>query len=194
LKKIYGKGIFMDLTNLFLLMGQAGGTAASGSSGGAMGGIMSFVPFILIIAIFYFLIIRPQNRKQKKTQAMLSALRKGDEVVTIGGVHGKIEKVRENTVVLKVDDNVSMEFTRGAISSVTRPKDEDEEEDDKKGKDEKALPDKSGAAGGLKGLFGKKKEKAEEPAEEEADSEEKTEEKTEEKAEEPAAASEEKHE
>jgi preprotein translocase subunit YajC len=80
---------------------------------------ISFAPFILIIAIFYFLIIRPQNRKQKETQRMLSALKKGDRVVTIGGVHGTIASVKDASVVLRVDDNVKIEFSRSAVASVT---------------------------------------------------------------------------
>ncbi|MDR3356801.1 MAG: preprotein translocase subunit YajC [Spirochaetaceae bacterium] len=80
--------------------------------------IISFAPFIVIIAIFYFLIIRPQNKKQKETQRMLSDLKKGDKVITVGGVHGTIASVRDGSVVLKVDDNVKIEFTRSAVASV----------------------------------------------------------------------------
>jgi preprotein translocase subunit YajC len=87
-----------------------------GSSGGSA--ILQFVPFIAIIAIFYFLIIRPQNKKQKETQRMLGALKKGDRVITIGGIHGVIQTVREHSVILKVDDNVKLEFNRSAISNV----------------------------------------------------------------------------
>jgi preprotein translocase subunit YajC len=93
-----------------------GGTTASG---GAAGMFMSFVPFILIIAIFYFLIIRPQNKKQKETEKMLAALKKGDKVVTIGGVHGYITNVKDNSVIVKVDDTSKIEFSRSAIASVT---------------------------------------------------------------------------
>jgi preprotein translocase subunit YajC len=90
--------------------GGAGGTTASL--------ISTFIPFGLVILIFYFLIIRPQNKKQKETQKMLSALKKGDRVVTVGGVHGTIQSVKENTVILKVDESTKMEFSRSAISSV----------------------------------------------------------------------------
>ena len=90
--------------------------------------LMTFLPLILIIGIFYFLIIRPQSKKQKETQKMISALKKGDRVVTIGGIHGIIQSVRENTVILKVDESVKLEFNRGAISSVTSQAKEDKEE------------------------------------------------------------------
>jgi len=80
--------------------------------------ITSFLPFIAVILIFYFLIIRPQSKKRKETEKMLGALKKGDKIVTIGGIYGTIQAVRETTVVVRVDDNVKLEFTRSAISSV----------------------------------------------------------------------------
>ncbi|GMO51187.1 MAG: hypothetical protein Ta2G_08970 [Termitinemataceae bacterium] len=107
----------MFFYNLPLLLGAPQGQGGQPPTG--MESLMSFAPFILIIVIFYFLIIRPQNRKQKETQKMLSALKKGDKVVTIGGVHGVISSVKESTVILKVDDNTKLEFSRSAISTVT---------------------------------------------------------------------------
>jgi preprotein translocase subunit YajC len=93
--------------------------APQGSGTGGPGGLLgTFLPFILIIVIFYFLIIRPQNKKQKDTQKMLSALKKGDKIVTIGGIHGVISTVREGSVVVKVDDNTKVEFSRSAIATV----------------------------------------------------------------------------
>ena len=80
--------------------------------------LMSVVPFILIIAIFYFFIIRPQNKKQKETEKMINALKKGDKVVTIGGIHGVVFAVKEATVVVKVDDGAKIEFTKSAIAKV----------------------------------------------------------------------------
>jgi len=76
------------------------------------------LPFGLIILVFYFLIIRPQNKKQKETQRMLSALKKNDKVVTIGGIRGTVTNVKDQTVVVRVDDNVKMEFSKSAISNV----------------------------------------------------------------------------
>jgi preprotein translocase subunit YajC len=92
--------------------------AAEGVPGGG-NFITTLIPFALIIVIFYFFIIRPQNKKQKETKRMLEALKKGDKVVTIGGIHGTIDKVKESTVVIRVDDNAKLEFSRSAISSVT---------------------------------------------------------------------------
>ena len=111
---------------LSLLM--ASPQAAEGAQGGAGGGFMTFLPFVAIIAIFYFLIIRPQNKKQKETQKMLAALKKGDKVVTIGGIHGTIQSVKEQSVVVKVDENTKIEFNRSAISSIVSAAREDKEE------------------------------------------------------------------
>ncbi|MDR1904173.1 MAG: preprotein translocase subunit YajC [Treponema sp.] len=102
---------------LSMLMGVPPAGAADAPSGPAAM-LQMFFPFILIIGIFYFLIIRPQNKKQKETQRMLAALKRGDKIITIGGIHGTIASVKENTVIIKVDDTTKMEFSRSAISSV----------------------------------------------------------------------------
>lgn len=75
-------------------------------------------PFALIFVIFYFFIIRPQNKKQKETQKMISAVKKGDKIVTIGGIHGVVSSTKEQSVIVKVDDGAKIEFSRSAISSV----------------------------------------------------------------------------
>ena len=122
----------MNLFYLPLLMGAPqGGEAAPGST------LMSFLPLIAIVGIFYFLILRPQNKKQKETQKMLSALKKGDRVVTIGGVHGVIQSVKETTGIVKVDENTKLEFNRGAISSVSSQGKEEKEEKKYDSPDEK---------------------------------------------------------
>jgi len=123
---------------LSLLMAAPQGAGGEAPTGAAA--FMNFVPFIAIIAIFYFLIIRPQNKKQKETQKMLQALKKGDRVVTIGGIHGTIQSVKESSVILRVDDTTKIEVNRSAVSQVTTQA--KEEEDEKKSSDEKkALPD-----------------------------------------------------
>jgi preprotein translocase subunit YajC len=115
----------------FLLMAAPGGTGgAEGAQGGSA--LYTFLPFIAIIAIFYFLIIRPQSKKQKETQKMLAALKKGDRIVTIGGIHGTIHKVMEQSVIVKVDENTRLEFNRSAISAIVaaaRERDDDDDED-----------------------------------------------------------------
>jgi preprotein translocase subunit YajC len=97
-----------------LLLGAPGG----GSPGTPQSTLMSFAPIVAIVAIFYFLIIRPQNKKQKETKRMLDELKKGDRVVSIGGIHGVIQSVRESSVIVKVDEGTKIEFSRSAIASV----------------------------------------------------------------------------
>ena len=111
----------MDLFVQYLLLG--GQQTTDGTGGG--GSWISFLMFPAIIAIFYFLMIRPQNKKQKETQKMLAALKKGDRVVTIGGIHGIIQSVKEQSVIVKIDDNVKVEFSRNAISTIETAAKED---------------------------------------------------------------------
>jgi preprotein translocase subunit YajC len=132
----------MNYVALPLLLGGAQGGADGAPSGGIEQSIMSFLPFVLIIAIFYFLIIRPQNKKQKDTQRMLESLKKGDKVVTIGGVYGIIQDVKEKTVIVKVDDNTKLEFLRSAVSGVVdaaKQKDEKSEEKPEKTEEKKEI-------------------------------------------------------
>ena len=98
----------------FFLMGAPGG----GGQGSSTQSMLSLLPIILIFGVFWFFMIRPQNKQRKETQRMLSELRKGDKVVTIGGVHGVVQSVRENSVIIKVDENCKIEFTRSAIASM----------------------------------------------------------------------------
>jgi preprotein translocase subunit YajC len=79
---------------------------------------MPIITFGLVFVIFYFFIIRPQNKKQKDTEKMISAVKKGDKVVTIGGVHGEVTSTKEKTVIVKVDENCKIEFSRSAIATV----------------------------------------------------------------------------
>lgn len=85
------------------------------------GGLLQLIiPFVLMFVIFYFLLIRPQQKKTKARNAMLRALSKGDKVVTIGGLHGTIVEITDDIVVLRVNDVTKLTFDRGSIShSVT---------------------------------------------------------------------------
>ncbi len=94
---------------------------------------MMIVMFGAIFVIMYFFIIRPQNKKQKETEKMVAALKKGDRVITIGGVHGVISSTKEQSVIVKVDDNCKIEFSRSAIASVVA---EDKAKADEKAKEE----------------------------------------------------------
>jgi preprotein translocase subunit YajC len=76
------------------------------------------LPLILMFAIFYFLLIRPQQKRAKTRNAMLQALKKGDKVITIGGLHGTIDQITEDQVVLKVGETTKLTFERSAINAV----------------------------------------------------------------------------
>jgi preprotein translocase subunit YajC len=89
---------------------------ATGNASGSM--VMTLVTFGAVFVIFYFLIIRPQNKKQKETQKMIAAVKKGDRVVTAGGVHAIVYSVKDKTIILKVDENTKMEFSKSAIAMV----------------------------------------------------------------------------
>lgn len=82
------------------------------------GGIMSFLPLILIFVVFYFLLIRPQQKRAKEHKSMLDSLNKGDEVVTAGGVLGKIKNVGENFVEVEVATNVLVKVQKPQISQL----------------------------------------------------------------------------
>jgi len=83
---------------------------------GSGGGLMSFLPLILIVLVFYLFFIRPQMRKSKEQKKFREGLQKGMKVVTIGGIHGKILEVNEGTVVLDVGNQVKMVFEKSAIA------------------------------------------------------------------------------
>lgn len=102
---------------------------------------MTILMFALIFVIFYFFIIRPQNKKQKETEKMINALKKGDKIITIGGIHGEVSAVREaeKTIVIKVEDGSKIEFSRNAIASVVV--DEPEKNSKKVAKADKKIKD-----------------------------------------------------
>lgn len=89
---------------------------AQGAAGaGTAGGIASFVPLILIFVVFYFLLIRPQQKKAKQHQAYLNDLKKGEKVITGGGIHGRITGLTDSTVTLEIAENVRIKVTRSSI-------------------------------------------------------------------------------
>ena len=94
---------------------QAANGAAEGATAGR--GIMSFLPFILIIVVLWFLMIMPQRKRQKETQKMLNELQPKDKVVTIGGIIGTVVKVKGDSVVLKLGKETEMEVRKNAIAS-----------------------------------------------------------------------------
>jgi len=91
---------------------------AQAAGGGAAGGLISFVPIILIFAIMYFLMIRPQQKKVKEHRTMVDALRRGDQVVTSGGMIGKVTKVADAELEVELAPNVKVRVVRNTIAQV----------------------------------------------------------------------------
>ena len=107
--------------------------------GSPQGGTFTMIlTFGLVFVIFYLFIIRPQNKKQKDTEKMISAIKKGDKIVTIGGIHGEVSSTKEQTVIVKVDENCKLEFSRSAIATVVVDKAEKVAKNDKSSKKDKA--------------------------------------------------------
>ncbi|HBR15488.1 MAG TPA: preprotein translocase subunit YajC [Candidatus Omnitrophica bacterium] len=86
------------------------------------GGFPIIYAYILIFFIFYFLVLRPQRSKQKEQKEMIKNLKKNDEVITTSGIHGTVALVKDKTVVLRVDDNVKIEFDKESILSIQKAK------------------------------------------------------------------------
>jgi preprotein translocase subunit YajC len=91
--------------------------AAPGASG--PGPLMTIFPFIVILIIMYFMVFRPQQKKQKEHQEMLNKLKRNDEVMTSGGIYGKVTEIKDQVVTLEVAPNVRIRVSRPQISAVT---------------------------------------------------------------------------
>ncbi len=101
-------------------MGQ-GGAASSGSAGG----LASFIPLVLMFVIFYFLLIRPQQKKAKEHKEMVAGVKKGDRIITSGGIHGQVTAVDDSTLTVEISDKVRVKLNRanvaGMIQTQTQP-------------------------------------------------------------------------
>ncbi len=86
--------------------------------GGIESLLSSIVPFLLIIVIFYFLILRPQQKRQKERVKLLDSLKKGDKIITAGGLHGTVEGIEDKSILVKVADNVKLKMERSAVSTI----------------------------------------------------------------------------
>lgn len=82
--------------------------------------VSSFIPLVLILFVFYFLVMRPQYAKQKEFKRMINNIAKNDEVVTIGGIHGTVVLVKDKTVILRIDENVKVELDKTAIARIEK--------------------------------------------------------------------------
>ena len=105
---------------LAFAMGGAPGGAAGGAAGGGMAAFQQIIPLVFMFAIFYFLLIRPQQKKAKEHKALLEAMKKGDNVITAGGVHGKVITVENDLVTLEVANNVHIKITKSYIASIKK--------------------------------------------------------------------------
>lgn len=93
----------------------------AGPAGGLFsGGLVSLLPFVLIIGVFYLLLIRPNQKRQQQWQQMLSKLKTGDKITTSGGIRGVIMNIKDDTIQLRIPpDNIKIEVVKSAIASVT---------------------------------------------------------------------------
>ena len=83
-------------------------------------GILNFIPLIFIFIVFYFLIIRPQQKKQKEHQAMVTNVKKNDEIVTTGGLYGTIVNIKEKTFVVRIDESAKIEIEKNSVAYVRK--------------------------------------------------------------------------
>jgi len=94
------------------------GCQQGGEGGGGLGGML--IPLILMFGVFYFLLIRPQQKRQKEHKKLISELQKGDKVITSGGIHGVVSNVKDQTVVVKVGDSIKLEINKGNVAGVEK--------------------------------------------------------------------------
>ncbi|MGZ3863953.1 MAG: preprotein translocase subunit YajC [Bacteroidia bacterium] len=94
---------------MFLLLDAA-------PAAGGLGAIGQFLPLILIVVVFYFFMIRPQMKKQKAAKKFMEEIKKGDKIVTIGGIHGKISEIQDTTYIIEVEGGMKLKVLKTAIS------------------------------------------------------------------------------
>jgi preprotein translocase subunit YajC len=86
-----------------------------GAQGGPGGGFGTFWPFLLILVVFWFFMIRPQMKKQKELRKFREELKKGDKIVTTGGIYGKVADIQENAIIMEVDDKCKLKVDKAAV-------------------------------------------------------------------------------
>ena len=171
-KRIAAVMLFAAFTALALsgcMPMDGGGIDAGTGEGGATNSMMGFLPLILIVVVFYFILIRPQNKKNKQVAQMRSAIKRGDRITTIGGFIGKVVRVKDEVITIEVgSDKTRLDIMRWGISKIddpsTAPKASKEADDEPA--EEKEKPKQK-----PKKLEGPKKEKKPEPEEEDFEDE-----------------------
>ncbi len=101
------------------------GPAPQGGAGGGAQSLANFLPLIIIFAIFYFLLIRPQQKKAKQHREMINALKKGDKVITSGGIYGVVDSVGNGTITVKIAENVKIKLGKAYIATVRSASEDD---------------------------------------------------------------------
>jgi preprotein translocase subunit YajC len=95
--------------------------AAAPAPSSPLGMIISFAPFIIIMVLFYFLMIHPQNKERKKREEALNAIQRGDRVLTRGGIYGTVADIKEQVLTVKICENVKVEIERSFVETVIKP-------------------------------------------------------------------------
>ena len=114
-RQSYEQTTVIAMLSLFLAQTPAASPAPAGS------GLLGMLPFVFLIVIMYYVMIRPQMRRQKEAAKLVASLKTGDQVVTASGIHGLITNVKETTVIVKVADNVKIEMEKSAVTNVLKP-------------------------------------------------------------------------
>ena len=115
------------MINIAYAMGTGGGGAGQGA-----GGFSSLIPIVLMFVIFYFLLIRPQQKKTKEHREMITKLKKGDRIITSGGLHGRITAVGETTMTVEIADKVRVKSARSNVGQVVQSSSQSQEPKKKK--------------------------------------------------------------
>lgn len=111
----------IDAEMLTAILGMAPPPAAEGAP--APHPLVSFFPFLIIIVMFYFLLIRPQQKRAKEHRAMIDALKSGDKILTSGGIYGVVTNVKEKVVTVRIAENVKVELDKASVANVIREAD-----------------------------------------------------------------------
>ncbi|WP_419779996.1 preprotein translocase subunit YajC [Maridesulfovibrio sp.] len=113
----------------FADVAHAMGAAGQQAQGGPMGALGSFLPLILMFAIFYFLLIRPQQKKAKEHKAMLDAIQRGDRVLTAGGIYGRVTAVDGDELTVELAEGLQVKVERSFVSNLANPAKKEEKKD-----------------------------------------------------------------
>ena len=103
---------------MFFISNAYAQTADAGANAGPMGSLITFAPIILMVVVMYFLMIRPQQKRQKELKSMMDALAKGDEVITVGGVLGRVTKVTDAYVTVEVSAGTEVVVQKNAVTAL----------------------------------------------------------------------------